>query len=220
MGQVAVNEVLKEIEFEIAQGVVSRRDLRQAIQAVRQFQAKMRSEVFAASGSVSDLRDVAGRQFQVNDMLIALLQELSMAVLEAQHESNRASQMLQHAVAQDLIPEAAGSDIHADSEEPPAWLPPAEIEEAMRPDALTLKMEVRAPALPIVGGLLKRVRVVLHTLARFYVSRLAQKQAAINRTYGDWLLHMTRLSQRQQAEIDALKLQLTALKSDRRGQHK
>jgi hypothetical protein len=213
MNQVTANDVLKDIEFEIAQGVVSRRDLRQALQAVRQFHAKMRREALSASGQSANLRDVASRQFQINDMLITLLQEMAMAVLETQREAHHASHTLQHAIASGLVTTPPTPGTLDEPNESPTWLPPPELEESMKPDVLLPKMEVRPLALPIVGGLIRRVRIALHSLARFYVVRLAQKQAGINRTYGDWILHLTRLSQRQQAEIDALKVRVAALQA-------
>ena len=45
----------------------------------------------------------------------------------------------------------------------------------------------------------------------------AGKQAAVNETYGDWVLHLNRLSQQQQQQIESLRAQLAALRARQAG---
>ena len=51
-------------------------DLGQSVQNVRRFQNGVRKEVLDTGGK-PDYREIAKRQFQINDMLLSLLQELA-----------------------------------------------------------------------------------------------------------------------------------------------
>jgi hypothetical protein len=80
----------------------------------------------------------------------------------------------------------------------------ADVEEAMRSDALHVGLEVQPARLPIVGSLLQRLRAAVHGLALFYVGRLAQRQATVNQVYGARILHLIELVERQQRQIEVL----------------
>jgi len=103
MSHVTAQDVIRDIEFEIAQGLVVRQDLRQAIHAVKKFHSKTRREVFGPDGKAADLREIASRQFQINDMLITLLEEVTTAACSAQLEAQRTSRVLQRALASSLL---------------------------------------------------------------------------------------------------------------------
>ena len=222
------DDVVRDIEFELAQGALSRNELGQSIQAVQQYQNKLRSEVFQSSGQASADREALSRLFQVNDMLIAMLKEM-VATLESLRRDLRrvASQASQVATTSAAavgapvaergvdvdMPVAMDGPVVAGNDEMSHWRPPIDVEEAMRPDALRVEPEVRLEGLPIVGGLLRRLRITLHNLVLFYVAKLARKQSSINQTYGDWILHLGQLNQHQQQEIDLLSAQVSALQS-------
>src|SRR5512139_1840474 len=94
MSPFTAQDVLGDIEFEIAQGAVSRDDLGQGIQAVRQFQAKTRAEIFDAKAGALDQRQIISRQFQILDMQTTLLQETAAAIRSLQLDLRRVSQAL------------------------------------------------------------------------------------------------------------------------------
>jgi hypothetical protein len=91
------------------------------------------------------------------------------------------------------------------------WQSSTEIEEVMRPEALHIELDVRSTRMPIIGGLLKRLRIALHSLTLFYTNRLASKQEEVNRIYGDWILHLSQLLQYQQEQIESLRNQVIEL---------
>ncbi|HEY4721330.1 MAG TPA: hypothetical protein VJ793_28010 [Anaerolineae bacterium] len=213
MSHVTAQDVIRDIEFEIAQGLVVRQDLRQAIHAVKKFHSKTRREVFGPDGKAADLREIASRQFQINDMLITLLEEVTTAACSAQLEAQRTSRVLQRALASSLlIDPPSGPDTPSGENSSDGMMDTAvdDIVEAMQPEALHVKLDVRPTAVPLIGGFIRRARIALHSVALFYVHRLAQQQASINRVYGDHLLHLTRLCQHQQELTDSLSVRVAS----------
>lgn len=222
-------DVLRDIEFELVQGAISRDELGQGIQTVKTYQNKLRGQLFEGDALSKENRDVVSRQFQINEMLTTLLQEMAAKIQTVRlelHQTKRLSQRFSHAKtnghrseSQPEIEMDRPSTLPQPTSTPPLipldqelpWRPPNEVEEAMREEALDISMDVRAANIPIVGSMVKRVRTALHNLTLFYTGRLAMKQAAINRTYGDWLLHLNEQNQRQQEQIANLTQQVLAL---------
>jgi len=208
------DRLISDIEFELAQGVTSTDDLGQAIQAVLQYQNKARSELLRASRI--DSRELAACSFQINDMLLTLLQETIGRIQQMQMDLKGMRRLgpLPVSVAEQrgaIAPDRAESDrlvTHLYER------PVAEIEGAMRDGELQIDLDARPIRTPLVGTLLTRLRNALHNLPLFYVRRLAGKQAAINHVYGDWLLHLYRLLCRQRDEIAALNKQLAQLRQE------
>jgi hypothetical protein len=226
------DDVLSEIEFELVQGTISRNELGRGIQAVKAYQNKVRSGASQAAQGAGEGREVVNRLFQLNDMLITLLQEVAAELRSVRLELRRVARMAQFAP---LVTRAAGEPAtEEDGEENVdrvAWdgalsvggpggdlygrwaTEVEEVENAMRSEALEMTLDVRAIRIPIIGGLIKRLRLALHNLALFYVARLAKRQRAVNRTYGDWVLRLIQAGQQQQEQIDALSAQVAVLQA-------
>lgn len=194
-----VHDILNDIEIELLQGAVTRDDLGQSVQNVRRFQNQVRSEALDKRAQ-PDYRTIANRQFQINDMLLTLAQEMAtrQAALELElRKAERAGLRLHN-----LPVAAAQSDtgrIRPPSEDLVRRLDA--VRSAMRDDALTLQLEVTPSETPLVGRLLGGARAALHSLVVFYSNRLARRQSEINHTFGDtlqWLL------QTQAADREAL----------------
>jgi len=232
------NDVLGDIEFELVQGAISRDELGQSIQAVRQYQNKLRSEVLASARRMDDYREVIGRLFQVNDMLITLLQEVSAALQSLRLDLRKVARMSQIASSQTAVISPSAGEGDAVTIPPTAWeareddtsaavgipalegemagsawQPATEVEDAMRSDALRIGLDVRTTGLPIIGRVVERLRIALHNLALFYVLRLADRQVAVNRTYGDWILRLNQTCQDQSERIDSLVAQVATLQA-------
>lgn len=209
-----VDRLISDIEFELAQGIVSTDDLGQAIQTVKQYQNKARSELFRASRI--DSREFAARSFQINDMLITLLEETVGRIRQMQMElrgMRRLSPPLTPAVRRnDGI--ASARPVPGESVIDLYERPLAEIETAMRDGELQIDLDARPIRTPLVGAFLTKLRNALHSLPLFYVRRLAGKQAAINHVSGEWLLHLYRLLCQQRDEIEALNKQLAQLRRE------
>jgi hypothetical protein len=226
------DDVLSEIEFELVQGAISRNELGRGIQAVKAYQNKVRSEVSQAARGVGEGREVVNRLFQLNDMLITLLQEMAAELRSVRLELRRVARMAQFAPP---VTRAAGEpatqedgDENVDMAAWIATLPAGgpggdlygrwateaeEVENAMRSEALQVTLDVRTMPIPIIGGLIKRLRLALHNLALFYVAQLAKRQRAVNRTYGDWVLRLIQAGQQQQEQIDVLSAQVAVLQA-------
>lgn len=222
-------DVLRDIEFELVQGAISKDELGQGIQTVKTYQNKLRGEIFEERTLSKENRDVVSRQFQINDMLMTLLQEMAAKIQTVRlelHKTKGLSQRLSevktngHRSEMELeidierasnlpSPSSTPSLIPLDQELP--WRPSTDVEEAMREEALDISIDVRPASIPIVGSMVKRVRMALHNLTLFYIGRLAMKQSAINRTYGDWLLHLNEQNLHQQEQIASLTQQVLAL---------
>lgn len=204
-------DVMRDIEIELLQGAVTHDELGQSVQNVRRVQNRLRGEALDAQPR-PDYRAIANRQFQINDMLLTLLQETATRQrgLELQ---------VQKAVQQGLwpLPEAGNAtDAATDAPDSAPELQRAplpaealvrrlgEIEDAMRDDALTLQLEVTPQETPVIGRALGSVRAALHSLVVFYTNRLAAKQTEINRLYGDTLHQLLQDNARLADALNAL----------------
>jgi hypothetical protein len=207
-------DILADIEFELAQGAVGRGELGQAVQAVRQYGASLRGELLRPGRGQPDGRELASRQLQLNDMILALLGEIALAAEGVRTDWRKVHAWLTGrgaALAED--PPNAAESAAAPLASPRA-VNVSEVADAMRAERLALPLDVRpAHPAPLIGPLLLRLRIALHSLTLFYTSRLAERQAAVNRAYGEALLRLADQCQAQQAEIAALRSQLAALQA-------
>lgn len=228
-------DIIKSIEFELAQSAVSQTDLGAGLAAVRQYQNKARAEIFESDKLLKDTRALVNQQYQINDMHLTVLQQMTLAIRAMELDVRRLGQA---APRPEKAPRGTAAPSRAPAqgatfESPPAGrgvLPPGDeplqdeavfgwsdeaIDLAMKSNALTIKMDVRPSTTPLIGGLLRRVRTALHDLTLFYVRQLAQKQTGINQTYGDRLLQLSRQVEDQQQQIEELTAQVLALQTRR-----
>lgn len=236
MTQITAKDILQDIEFEIAQGLVSKEGVGPAIQAVRQFQNKARIETFEVIKANDPSREALGRQFQLADMLLNLLQEMDIQQKALQYEIESIRKMKPESLApspagrEPALPE--GSDDHAQQSLSSAPLNSAiqtiqnyplnldlpqtemeirsreEVETAMSLEAIDVGLQVRPINLPIIGWLLTKLRILYQRPALFYTTLFAHRQAPINRLYGDRILYLESLIQLQQQQIQALNAHL------------
>ncbi len=229
---VTTTDILHSIEFELAQSAISRTELGDGLNAVRQLQNKARTATFESNKAFTDMRAVITQQYQINDMHLTLLQELTAAVQAMQLDVRRVSQLPPRESRASVRPSALPtrlSDATSGSSSPveaasvdelpgdwpdgdvmPLWSDEP-IEAAMKPDLLKQKIDVRPVTTPLVGGLIRRVRAAFHSLTLFYVQQIGQKQTGVNQVYGERLLQLTALVQQQQQQIEALHAQVVAL---------
>ncbi len=223
MTRLSAGEVLNDIEFELIQSSVSHDDLGTGIQAVRQYQNSIRADVMdAPEGQRPSVTDFAGRQLQFNDLTLSLFQESSARLQALQLELRRASFLKQHAnptTNEDGVWLDSAADDAIAAAIPVSWLGitattgneaslPARIEEAMSADALKVPLDMRPVHIPLIGGLLTRLRAALHSLSLFYINRLARRQAEVNQVFGEQLLRLMEVNQVQAAEIARLRAEV------------
>ena len=199
----SVQDALDDIDMELLQDAVQRDDLGQSVQNVRRFQDDARKVL--DTGGKPDYRAIANRQFQINDMLLALLQELSVRQRALELE------LRMHGSAAVGEPVPASASEHPGEDE--AARPSSEdlvrqldaIQAVMHDDALRLQMEVTPSETPVVGRLLGNMRAAVHSLAVFYGNQLAAKQTEVNRVYGDVLQQLLLARAQDRAELAALR---------------
>lgn len=211
MQKLTVTDVLKDIEFELAQGIVFRGDLGRSVLALRNYQNEVRTELLGQSHQSPTLRDALARLFQVNDMLITLCQELSTeltAVRQSQRCIDLAPRALSPSVVKGFDVEARQTPTEFSEAFALSWSLPENVREAMRRDTLHVGLEVRTPKIPLIGGVVRRFRLAIHNLVLFYVQQLAYKQHTVNQTYGDWIGQLLSLSQEQARQINDLYVRL------------
>jgi hypothetical protein len=192
----STEDVLSDIEFELAQGAISHDDLSLSIQAIARYQNKMRGELLQDQRRPADERETITRLFQINDMLIAMSQEMAEAIQSLRLDLRKMAQL-------PTFPPERGSrstvsDLTSETEERLATELRAEIKESLISDALRVAMEVQPARLPVLGRILHRLRAGLHSIALFYTNRLAQKQAMVNQTQGQAILHLIEIIEHQQ----------------------
>lgn len=205
---ITAQHILDNIEFELAQGAISKDDLGRAIQEVKQHQNKLRDEVFQPGQELPQMREIIGRQFQLNDMLITMLQEMAAAMQEMQLKTKRLQSWQQTAVTPPTTSTVNAITPPDDS----IWWDTGEIETAMA-ESLSIKLEVQPTTIPLIGSFLQRIKHSVHELVLFYLQKLAQKQTAVNRTYGRWALHADALHHLHQNEIHQLQIQINTLQA-------
>ena len=198
-------DVLEDIEFELAQGAITRDDLGQSIHAVKKYQSNERAELFAPGKKEPALREALARQFQLNDMLLMLLQEVAGSVYDFRLQLRRTAQLRTREPAVEDEEAEFTSSLSADQ-----WRDPAGLRNAAA-TSLEPPLDVRPVALPVAGGLLQRVRYALHNLTLFYVHKLGREQRAVNNTFADWLLYQEALHRHQVAENDRLRRRILEL---------
>lgn len=200
--ETGVEDVLKEIEFELAQGAVSRDDLGKAVQQVRQFHGKLRAEIYGAQAPVLDVREIVNRQFQLNDMMLTLLQEVSAELHQTRLQMGRMRLTSPSGQTRNAPNPAPASNAMVADLPAPTWDDETvHALQATRDTKLEQKMDVRPVGVPIVGGLLSKLRAALHEVALFYVNRLAIRQSKVNGVYGEELLRLKHKTDRHDEQI-------------------
>ena len=229
--QLSAQRVWDDIEFELAQGLPSQDALGRGIRAAQQQQDALRGQVFGKGGRLGDQREILARQFQTNEMLLALLQETATALRKVQLDVERISRAPQAApfptmsteatafapgaasTTAESLPNAAQSG-DSSGHQGGAPRPLTDLDLGMRPDALELSMPRESPAgQPVVGGLILRVKRALHRLVLFHVRSLSEKQTAINRTYGEWIRYQVGLAERQNEKLLGLNRRIAAIEA-------
>lgn len=219
-----VQDALDDIDMELLQDAVQRDDLGQSVQNVRRLQQEARQEALAAKAK-PDYRAFANRQFQLNDMLLTLLQELATRQRSLELELRVYAGRARAAGTATGASSAVAADLAEQGEDEERVPPPSEalvrrldaIQALMRDDALALQLEVTPNATPVVGRIVGSLRAAVHSLVVFYGNQLAAKQTEINRVYGgalqQLLLEQARDRATFTAELQALAAEVAALRA-------
>ncbi|RME62283.1 MAG: hypothetical protein D6790_06610 [Caldilineae bacterium] len=218
-------EILDEIEFELLQSAIRHDELGAAIQQVLTYHAETRAALLAEDSNPS-LRQVIAHQAKVNDMVLNLLGEMANELRYFHRQQREMREWLREKVnrppeeEQEMLlslpplkqEEIAVAETNRRDRaalpaplggEPSLHL--AEVEAMMKPEALRTELYVRGLRIPLLGGLLFRLRMALHQLPFFYTDRLAKKQTAVNQTYGRALMDLMEANREMRREIATLR---------------
>lgn len=210
--------VINDIQFELLQGTISRDQLGRSIQMVRKYTNQLREQHFSPDAR-TDEKELISRQFQLIDMLLTLIQEISSEHRATRLELHNLSEMIREAKASKHVAEQASDQQRAFTD---TWLtselspylenwPPEDIEEAIEEEALSPEIVLTPPRIPIIGKLISRFRLAIHNVAIFYVAQLGDRQSKINATYGHWIERLIRHGHEQQEKIRVLTEKVEAL---------
>ncbi|MBK8987151.1 MAG: hypothetical protein IPM39_13910 [Chloroflexi bacterium] len=197
-------DILDDIEFELMQGAISHDDLGRGVAAIKQYQAKLRAELLQPGQPAPDLREALGRQFQLNDMLLTLLQETAVALQTTNQQWEKAAR--RHPLAP---PPTANATLTTEWD-PSIWRDSHSLQETAVA-SLDVKPDLQMATTPIIGPFLQRLRHAAHMLVIFYVNKLAQRQKQVNHTLADWLLYQDGLNHYQAEEYAHLQRQLVEM---------
>jgi hypothetical protein len=211
-------DILADIEFEIAQGIISE-ELGEGLEAIKKYQNKIRSQTFKNLRATDPYREIISNQFQITDMLIALLEEMALNLKAMQLEIKRLPHFSSSKQPDGIgsVPQVERKLIHktkstGDYLASSLELPPTdEITDIMKPDAINVDLQARPVQWPVIGWLLTKLKILYQRPAFFYTQILVNRQAEVNRILGDRILQIESWISLQQAEIEALKEQIDSL---------
>jgi hypothetical protein len=215
-------DVVSDIEFELIQGAISQDELGQAIASVRRYQNKMRGDLFQQKHRRDKSIEITARQFQINDMLLTILQEtvaeiqsLRLEFLRTAHLSKSAKPTYKYEPPVEKLDVVTPTQPVRKKQPLCVYTPEdfRKVENRMRPESLQVEISVRATKMPFVGAVLNRLRVIMHNLVLFYINRLATNQVVVNQTYGDYILRLMHQVQYQQEQIEMLQAQIETLRA-------
>lgn len=220
--KITAQDILNDIEFEIAQGMLSKQSFGPALEAVRQFQNRLRIQAFKSIKINHPQREIISKQFQTVDMLLVIVQEMALRIQALQNSLENLAP--EHA---DKLSIGQPSKTSLDNERlnpafdtgfPSGGTPggaasqtarsPEEVLQAMRPETISVPLQVRPIRWPMLGGLLTRLRILYQRPAVHYTALLSERQAPVNRALGDRILYLEALLQEQNQRIIALEKSL------------
>ncbi len=200
----SIDNILSDVEFELVQGAIARNEIGRAVIAVRQHHQKLRSEILSSEKLSNNPRELMSRQFQMNDSLIALIQNLASELQATRLEMRQLVALRSIRSATDVLSELPTTSSDVDSRSNPSiaplgnpnnidslWQPDPEVEILLSEKELAPKLDAQPIHLPVLGGLLQRVRNALHQLSHYYTYRLAERQSVVNRAMVEQLQILT-----------------------------
>lgn len=211
----SAEDILRDVEFELVQSALGSDELASGMTALRRLQNTSRASAMKRLRPDGRTQEAVSDLYQINDVMLTVLEGTAESQRALRHDLRRALSLPDFAGGKHDSPaaKAAGAVKAAGLavRESRSGLSPQELEEAVDPRSLDLSLQVRSGEMPIVGGLIHRLRVFLHVRGIVYARELAGKQARVNRLMGDWLLHLMEENEANRQEIAALRAQVAAL---------
>lgn len=225
---ITVADILNSVEFELLQHSLMQDNVSEGIQRLRAYQARARVDLFGQGKSPS-FEDVVSAQFNANEMMTTLIQVMNERLEALRQEVQQAAHLKQHAPSTTdsppdwkSLPDQPLSPIDAhfyafdfaspaitDLRDSAYTL--ETLAESIQDASTLVEMEARQSHLPIIGGLLNRIRRALHELVLFYTNKVVRRQAQVNEAYNVVLQELVALNRAQAQEIAQLRRHLQRL---------
>jgi len=231
---ITVADILNSVEFELLQHALLQDNVSESIQRLKTYQARTRVELFG-QGKSPTFEEVVSAQFNANEMMATLIQVMNQRLEALRQEVRQAAYLKQHApLTSDSLSERdflserdsfsnrwpGSSDAQFDtlgvfvqhvSNVDDKTNALGSLVDSVQHASVPLEMEVRQSNVPLIGGLLNRIRRALHELVLFYVNKIVRRQTEINELYSVALQELVTLNQAQAQEIAQLRWRLQRL---------
>ena len=229
--KITIHQVIDDIQFELLQGSVRQDEVGDAIQSVWKHQNQLRTKLLAKLKG--EARDVTAQQFQLNDMMLTLLQEMANELRAVRHEQRQIHEWFQQrdlpvpssrkvdtssladaaSEQNSMQMESKGPLASGDNGSPSVSInSSADVYSAMARNALDVPIHTRPVNIPVIGFLLQKMRATFHSLVIYYITRLAQRQGDVNQIYGTHILVLMQENAHLRQEIAAIHNQLNSSK--------
>ncbi len=223
---ITVTDILNSVEFELLQHTLLQNEVTDGIHRLRAYQADARNR-WLQQGRNPSIDSLLDLQLNTNEMLLTLIQMLDQRLEALRQELRRAESLTLH-----IPPTSAPAEENlaaAPTSTPPALHVPAEddlsnastnahepapsvmLAELWNSELPRIQMDVRESNTPLLGGVFNRIRMSLHELVLFYVNKVVEQQAEVNRTYGNALRDLLAANRAQALELQELRMKLSQL---------
>jgi len=199
--QVNIDDVLKLIEFELAQQSLPQDDIAEAIQRLHKFQTHWYSEILN-KGKAPKTEEVVHALFNANQTMLMLIQTISSKFEAIQLELARLKQFIASRIINDK--EKNIDSIFSDISYIKDSLNSMNYHLTNISPLYDLNIQIRHSSIPVIGTLLNRLRAAFHQLVYFYMSRYIKHQNNINETYKKLMQELIYLNLEYIARLEAL----------------
>jgi len=210
--------IIEEIQFELAQGLIRKEELGEAIRSVRNFSNKIRKEILENYPLDGKLREIFRKQFQLIEMLIKLIEENALLTQNLKIMIN--NRRVVNPGLDNNIPLDTPAVRKADSStggenlllnQNYYLLNQEEILKVIAPKTLKIDMPITRGRTSLTTKIMSFLKLLYHRPAFFYTLQLGEKQEKINNIFGYWLMKIYTNSQLQQDQINRLNEQWSLL---------
>ncbi|MBI5583985.1 MAG: hypothetical protein HY892_09190 [Deltaproteobacteria bacterium] len=210
-------DIIEEIEFELAQGIIGRYGPGRSIGEMREFASRTRTTLLDSPKISGSLRDVIRKQFQLTEMLLKLLEESAASIESLQRNFEKHYRSSGPGPA---IP--SGPENRCQPEINPQiplrkkyfFLNPEEILGGTPSHSLKPEMPVSRTRSVWMTRLVYFFKNLYHRPAYFYTAQLAKKQETVNQLVGDWLIKLNANNQNIFEHLENLSGRLARLEKE------
>jgi len=203
--RITVEDVLKLIEFELAQQSLSQDNIAEAIQRLHKFQTYWYSEILN-KGRAPKIENVVHALFNANQTMLMLIQIMNTKFEATQLELARLKQFIASRIVGDQGENRGeGNELNLSDI--------SYIKDSLNSinqsllnvnPSYNLDIQMRYLSFPIIGALLNRLRIAFHRLVYFYISKHINNQNSINEIYKRQIQELVYLNLEYMNRLQAL----------------